>query len=191
MQKTTTRLAGIDYKLGWSMQVYDDISEAIGIDYYHLRACVFNEINDINTGIGKPPAFYGDVKEDEKEEKQLYATIAEANKAIDDYQVQFDLEFNERMSKVISKVTAAKIFYHAAKSCNSLVEAGEIDQGIIDQSKLDEAVFNDHPRPGGGYLYLVVQFITWTYTQGQKEDIDEKKPGKGSFLKKFMHSLLI
>ena len=189
MQKLTTRLAGVDYKLGWSLQVYKDISEATGVDFNHIRSSVFNAINDINTGLGKTPKFYGDVEESERDDFHLYATRYEADEALSKYSTQFDLEFNERMTKLISMADAARIFYCAAKACNSLVEKGEIDQGIIDQDKIDNAVFEEGIKPGGGYLYLVVQFISWSYTQGQKDEVDEKKSGKRSFLQKFMQIL--
>jgi hypothetical protein len=78
---------------------------------------------------------------------------------------------------------AAKIFYAAAHSLNSKVELAEMEENcFIEGIKPSENT--------SGYQYLVVQYISWTYTVGtDKEEEDVKKSGKGSLLKKLIQSL--
>jgi hypothetical protein len=180
METMELTIAGIDYQLEWSLNAYREITKLTGVDFNHLRANIFNEINQLNNVIGKPPAYYA---EGNPNEHTLYGTRQEYANALENYNIDFDLEFTTRITEHISMEMAAKIFYAAAHSLNSKVELAEMEENcFIEGIKPNENT--------SGYQYLVVQYISWTYTVGtDKEEEDAKKSGKGSLLKKLIQSL--
>lgn len=183
MEQMTLKIAGNDYPLGWSLSVYKKIKELTGISFYHIRASIFNEINEINSAIGKPPAYHGKLKPEEFSNHSVYYTYEEYNKALADYNIQFDLELTRRVTEHVDLDLAAAVFYAAANACNSRVELAEMEENMfIEDIKQTETKT--------GFQYLITQYITWTYTLGEKpEGQDAKKPLGGSLLARWIKFL--
>jgi hypothetical protein len=183
MEKMTLTIAGNEYELGWSLSIYKKFKDITGVDFNHIRACIFNELNDITSAIGKPPAYHAKVNKEKLNEHTIYYTYDEYANALADYNVQFDLELTRRVTEHVSLETAAAILYAAANGCNSRVELAEMEENVfIEGIKPTEKT--------QGYQYLITQYVSWTYTLGQEsEETDVKKPLGGSLLKKLLASL--
>jgi len=174
-------IAGNDYELAWSLKVYKEFSDMAGIDFNHLRSSIFSEINYINDAIGKPPGYHA--KGHTQSDYTVYYTESDYIKALSEYNSAFDLEFTKRVTEYVSLELAAKLLFVATRAANSKV---------TELSEMEENLFIEGIKPGDdrtGYQYLVVQYISWTYSLGGGQDTDEKKSSNPSLLKKLISSL--
>lgn len=183
MEKMTLTIAGNEYELGWSLAIYKKFNDITGVDFNHIRACIFNELNDITSAIGKPPAYHAKLDQSKLNEHTIYYTYDEYANAIAEYNVQFDLELTKRVTEHVPLEMAAAILYSAANGCNSRVELAEMEENVfIEGIKPTETT--------QGYQYLITQYISWTYTLGKdSEEQDAKKSSSGSVFKKLIASL--
>lgn len=182
MEQTNITLFKIDYPMGWSLEVYKRFKDLSGIDFNHLASKVLNEVNLIHSVVGKPPAYYSDIKPEDKHDYAIYYDKAEYVSALGDYNVTMNNEMTTRITEHVSLETAAKLFYCSAVALNSKVELAEFEDALFNESiKLTNS--------NQGYQYLVLQFITWVMNLGAEDDDTAKKPLKQSLFQKLILSL--